>query len=172
MSTRRARRARVACSAPVTLCLSLVPAVGGLPAQPVWPALAAVSAVAVPTIISGDSWDADASNLGAAGDIGKTFTFICPATDDSPGSFSVEGATTYYANSDVCAAAVHAGVLGGTKLGDIVTISLQQGQPNGLTGSSAHGITSDVCASCTDTTFTVQASDGGTAAGQPTLPLG
>lgn len=70
-------------------------------------------------------------------EVGKRFTFVCPASDGAKAS--VYGTDVYTSDSPVCAAAIHAGVLTPNQVG-AVTIVMGAGAKS-FTGSKRNGIT-------------------------------
>lgn len=68
------------------------------------------------------AWEATA--IGLNGEVGKTFTLTCPA---SGSAYSVWGSDIYTADSSICTAAVHVGLITYER-GGTVTIELRPGQ--------------------------------------------
>jgi hypothetical protein len=92
------------------------------------------AASAPPEIGKATTWEANAMSLNGA--VGQTFTLAC-----SPGgnAHSVWGSDVYTADSSVCTAAVHSGLIN-LQQGGTVTIELRDGRP--IYGSSErNGIT-------------------------------
>ena len=80
------------------------------------------------------AWEATA--IGLSGEVGKTFTLTCPARGSE---HYVWGSDIYTADSSICTAAVHAGLITYER-GGTVTIELRPGQP--VYGSSErNGVT-------------------------------
>jgi hypothetical protein len=71
-------------------------------------------------------------------EVGKRFTYVCPASDGAGGS--VYGTDTYTESSPICAAAIHAGVLKPRQDG-IVSIDIGKGAQSFI-GSARNGVTS------------------------------
>ncbi len=70
--------------------------------------------------------------------VGKTLTFVCPATDGAKAT--VTGTDTYTEDSMICAAAIHAGVLKAGRAG-VVSIVMGMGAKE-FRGSERNGIVS------------------------------
>jgi hypothetical protein len=75
---------------------------------------------------------------GLAKEVGKSFTFVCPVSDGTRAS--VYGTDVYTADSAVCAAAIHAGVLRPGLTG-IVTIVIGSGADS-FASTTRNGVTS------------------------------
>jgi hypothetical protein len=80
------------------------------------------------------TWSANASGL--AGQVGKVFTWTCPANGAAGGT--VYGSGPYTTDSPVCPAAVHAGKISFDK-GGSVTFQIRGGSPS-YEASTRHGI--------------------------------
>ena len=107
------------------------------PTQPATPSAAPTTAPSSGTVQPGGTDWGDTTG-GTGGEVGERFLFQCP-----PGGsdLSIWGTDVYTADSSVCTAAVHAGLIT-LAAGGAVTIEIRPGQDS-YVGSTRNGITSN-----------------------------
>lgn len=104
-----------------------------------WPSSFQITgAAALPGSGAQMNWSAAPDTLGIAGNVGQSYSFVCPPHTGGVGT--IWGVDLYTSDSPICVAAQHRGLIS-PSAGGPVTILILGGQPN-YSGLSRNGITS------------------------------